>query len=92
MKEKSERLTYLPPQARDLSDLGVAGQSPEGYCASGPYPYYTCSVGPVYSSACTAGGNVDTSECVAGPIHTYPACKPGSGAVTGCLSGRGQNF
>ncbi len=90
MSEKKRR-TYIPPRIMDLSGYSAAGQT-EGRCATGTFPYYVCQVGTAYIASCTTGTGVDTSSCTGGGVHYYPACKPGGGAITGCLSGSHQNF
>ena len=91
MKEREVRPLYAPPQARDLRGHSVSG-GPLGVCQAGPYPYYNCVTGPGYYPECNPGGTVDVSDCSVGGIHTYPACKGGGVAFTGCLSGAHQNF
>jgi hypothetical protein len=91
-KEEMKRRVYEPPQARDLSEVGVSGDDPNGYCQAGPFPYYDCVTGPSYSLNCATGSSKDTSFCGVGSFHTYPGCKSGLVAATLCLSGSGQNF
>lgn len=93
MEKKIEKRLYEPPQAMDLSDIGVNGDSTDGNCSAGPFPYYDCVNGPLYSLECTPGSTVDTSVCQPmGLYHTAPGCKPGQVAATLCFSGSGQNF
>lgn len=42
---KSNRLSYEPPRARDLTGLSVSGQEPLGTCTTGWYPYASCNQG-----------------------------------------------
>ena len=87
-----EKRQYKPPQARDLSGFGVSGQGPLGECVAGPYPWYSCSEGPGFSSGPCTDGNMpeDSSTCLDGGFHTTPACDFGSSAATLCISGANQ--
>lgn len=92
MTKKSKRVLYEPPRARDLSAFGVVGDGPQGECQVGPTPYYACTLGSGFVGECVAGTVPDTSACVTGGFHTFPACDRGNNAVTICFSGAGQNF
>jgi len=85
-----KRLSYVPPQATDLSALSVSGQGPLGACKSGNVPFYSCVAGPTYVSTCTAGTGVDDSSCSVGGYHQTPSCNFGASAATICMSGVAQ--
>jgi hypothetical protein len=93
MTENKRRRLYQPPRSVALAGQSARGEAePLGVCQVGPRPYFNCLTGPGFVGACGTGTLPDTSACNAGAIHTFPACKSGGSAFTGCLSGSGQNF
>lgn len=91
MIKKPRMTNYEPPFAKDISmQFAKGGVTPMGVCKSGAVPYYACTVGPGVLSACAPGGTPDTSSCIGGYYHTWPACRTGVVASTSCFSGQGQ--
>ena len=93
MKNKNQnKPKYEPPKATDLSAISATGGgvSPLGECMTGYAPFYTCNQGPEFLGACGGGSTPDTSECGPGGVHLWDSCKPGGAAITGCVSGHGQ--
>lgn len=91
MTSNMAKRAYVPPQARDLSSLGVQGDDVHGGCKAGLVPHFNCLTGPAYVASCTGGSGVDTSSCTPGGYHTYPTCTEGAVASTTCISGATQN-
>jgi hypothetical protein len=79
---EKKRLSYEPPQARDLSAFGVSGQGPLGFCEFGGYPY-VCAVGNTADMYCDIGAEFgQTSPCLAGPLPATSDCVTGSNPTT----------
>ncbi len=53
---------YEPPRALDLSGIGVGGDSPLGYCATGSGPGYCYPTGLTLQNACTQGFGASAPE------------------------------
>lgn len=93
MKKAKKSLSYTPPCFSDISTFAASGQltpTPEGSCASGNSPFYSCVAGPDFLGSCAPGTTPDTSACNAGSVHSRPACDAGAKATTDCWSGYGQ--
>jgi hypothetical protein len=76
---EKKRLKYEPPQARDLSAVGVSGQGPLGFCEFGPAPY-VCAVGDLAGMYCDPGLGFDpgTAPCNIGNLPGATDCLAGS--------------
>jgi hypothetical protein len=81
---EKKRLTYEPPQARDLSAPSVSGQQALYICVPGfvPLPESVCVPGGAAQSQCTTGGFVGMppppEECVTGGMAAFQQCLAGS--------------
>ena len=78
MENKTNRPTYQPPMAVDLSVRGVDGMRPFGECTGGSVPYNLCNVGTSVASG--------TACSPTGVLESYPSCDSGSTALVACLS------
>jgi hypothetical protein len=83
---EKKRLTYEPPQARDLSAPSVSGQQalyicvpgfvplPESECFQGGAAQVVCSMGGFFGvpppPECVTGGGAALQQCLAGSVVT----------------------
>lgn len=78
MAEKKKSV-YELPRSRSLSDYGVIGQEPAGWCANGTAPIeWTCMPfgdGPAQKDVCAPTGN----------FPTMGGCQDGHNAVQVCM-------
>jgi len=79
---EKKRLTYEPPQARDLSAPSVSGQQALYPCFPGfvPLPESICEIGGAAEASCITGGFVGLPplECVTGGAAAVQQCLVGS--------------
>lgn len=77
-----KRLTYEPPQARDLSAPSVSGQG----------PLYPCVSGLIATpEGCVEGASPNPGPCANGMFFAVPApCTGGTSPLSGeCVTGSG---
>jgi hypothetical protein len=78
---EKKRLTYEPPQARDLSTPSVSGQG----------PLYPCISGLIATpEGCTQGASPNPGPCALGMFDggPLPPCTTGGGPPSGeCVTG-----